>query len=348
MKNLRIKIKATNFKTKLVLVAIVCVMVASVLTGIVLAAGQVHIIDGKAELTVYGDYNDIPKLFAENDIVLGADDKYTVENVQGAIIIKVKRAQKVKVSADKKTTEVLIYDGTRKEALDAAGIVLNKDDIVNFTEDAMVSSDDHIVVNRLKYKVSTVKRKIKYDTVVKKAPDLYTDEKKVIKKGSYGAATIEYKTTIIDGVVLRKGVTSKKVTAKSKEQIVLVGTKKRPKPNAVSAIKPPGKIKLKNGVPLNYSKVLTGKATAYCIPNGTTSTGKKVRVGYVAVDPKVIPYGTRLYIKTSTGSYVYGYAVAEDTGGAMRSGRILVDLYMSSIAACRSFGVRTVDIYVLN
>lgn len=78
-----------------------------------------------------------------------------------------------------------------------------------------------------------------------------------------------------------------------------------------------------------------------------TSTGRPAAVGYVAVNPKVIPYGTRLYICSPDGSLVYGYAIAADTGGALMSGRVLVDVFYNTVAECNNFGRRTMSVYVL-
>ncbi|MDR1628857.1 MAG: 3D domain-containing protein [Oscillospiraceae bacterium] len=104
----------------------------------------------------------------------------------------------------------------------------------------------------------------------------------------------------------------------------------------------------KNGVPLNYSRVIEGKASAYY--QGTrTATGTKPMPGTVAVNPKQIPYGSKLWIVSSDGRYTYGYAVAEDTGGFTKwSNGPVVDLYMSTKSECYNFGVRNVKIYVLS
>ena len=118
----------------------------------------------------------------------------------------------------------------------------------------------------------------------------------------------------------------------------------------VSSLKPSKDFLLdENGIPVNYSKKITGKATAYSYDAGSlTATGKKVRTGYVAVNPKQIPYGTKLFIRSTDGKYVYGYASAEDTGGFVKKGKITVDLFFPSTSACYKFGVRNVEIYVLN
>ena len=99
---------------------------------------------------------------------------------------------------------------------------------------------------------------------------------------------------------------------------------------------------------LNYSHMVVGNCTAYTEINGITSTGTIPKVGTVAVNPDIIPYGTKLYICSSDGSFVYGCAVAEDTGAAALAGDIMVDLYMNSEEECEAFGRQDLCIYFLD
>ena len=85
------------------------------------------------------------------------------------------------------------------------------------------------------------------------------------------------------------------------------------------------------------TRTLVVDAVAYHLP-GRTSTGLPVGVGVVAVDPNVIPLGTRLLVPG------YGKAVAADTGAAIRGA--IIDLWMPSTAAARAWGRRTVTITV--
>ncbi|MGN1101009.1 MAG: 3D domain-containing protein [Huintestinicola sp.] len=102
-----------------------------------------------------------------------------------------------------------------------------------------------------------------------------------------------------------------------------------------------------NGIPTEYTAVLTGKACAYtAAPDALMSTGKAVFQGYVAVDPDVIPYGTELYIVAEDGE-VYGYAIAADTGYSVRKGHIIVDLFMNEYDDCIQWGNKPVYVYVL-
>lgn len=93
-----------------------------------------------------------------------------------------------------------------------------------------------------------------------------------------------------------------------------------------------------------YSKVITANATAYC-DQGRTASGIHSKEGVVAVDPRVIPLGTRLYIESTDGSWSYGVCLAGDTGGAIKGNR--VDLFYDSYSQCVQFGRRSCNIYVL-
>lgn len=101
-----------------------------------------------------------------------------------------------------------------------------------------------------------------------------------------------------------------------------------------------------SGTVYSYSKVLDCTATAYSAPGGITASGTTCREGIIAVDPSVIPLGSRVYIISSNGSIVYGEAVAEDTGGAIKGN--IIDLYYDSESTCLDWGRRSVTVYVLN
>ena len=54
-----------------------------------------------------------------------------------------------------------------------------------------------------------------------------------------------------------------------------------------------------------------------------------------------------MYIRCKDGSYIYGYAVAQDTGGFTKTTNRIVDLYFNTKSECIRFGLRDVDIYIL-
>jgi 3D (Asp-Asp-Asp) domain-containing protein len=98
------------------------------------------------------------------------------------------------------------------------------------------------------------------------------------------------------------------------------------------------------GEPSRYSRSLVMTATAYTAQDDgcgdITYRGHALRHGLVAVDPRVIPLGSRLYIRG------YGYAIADDIGGAIKGNRI--DLGYENRSDALQFGVQKVTVYIMN
>lgn len=98
------------------------------------------------------------------------------------------------------------------------------------------------------------------------------------------------------------------------------------------------RIKLKTSKKgFEYKKKFTVKCYAYS-GGGRTAMGTRARVGAIAVDPRVIPLGSKVYVDG------YGYAKAEDTGGNIKGKKI--DLYMGSTRSCFKWGIKYKTIYV--
>ncbi len=96
--------------------------------------------------------------------------------------------------------------------------------------------------------------------------------------------------------------------------------------------------------PPDYSRVVRVEATAYSAAqpglSAYTASGTLCRRGVIATDPSVIPLGTKVFIPG------YGYAVAEDTGGAIRGHKI--DVAFDTVAECYEFGRKFIEIYILD
>ena len=184
---------------------------------------------------------------------------------------------------------------------------------------------------------------------------LYEGETEV-EDGEEGQREIITRDKIVNGKVIESRQISNEIIKQSKPARKWIGVK--PKQTETTASKPVSSGYSKNnndgtfvdhyGNTISYTSVLTGAATAYTASVGaSTSTGRPAQYGNVAVNPNIIPYGTRLYIASPDGSFVYGYAVAADTGGALMSGSALVDLYYDTLEECYQFGRRNVSIYIL-
>ncbi|MDR1241038.1 MAG: 3D domain-containing protein [Oscillospiraceae bacterium] len=102
-----------------------------------------------------------------------------------------------------------------------------------------------------------------------------------------------------------------------------------------------------DGKKYHYSRIFKGSATAYTSEkeNSKTATGKIPKPGMVAVNPKDIPYGSEVIAKFGNGT-VRKFK-AEDTGGALRRGKCVLDIYMDEVADCKKFGRQKVDVYLI-
>lgn len=105
-----------------------------------------------------------------------------------------------------------------------------------------------------------------------------------------------------------------------------------------------GYLTFASGDTMTYGYVTTCNATAYSGGWGTAS-GYPVGVGNIAVDTSVFPFGTRMYVETVDGSWVYGMAVARDTGSGINGNEL--DLWFTSYDTACSFGRRDCTVYVL-
>lgn len=183
--------------------------------------------------------------------------------------------------------------------------------------------------------------------------------------GKDGEKVITYKKKLVNGVVSETSTVSEEITKNAVNSVKYIGTAspslgtassaggsfKYADPSRwVSLLRPSSSIKLDaNGAPVSYKKLLTGIASAYSPNDGRNSaTGVVLKAGYVAVNPKVIPYGSKLYITTADGSVIYGYAVAADTGGFVyKYPDRIVDLFFETEAEASRFGLKNIKIYIL-
>ncbi|MBO5746794.1 MAG: G5 domain-containing protein [Clostridia bacterium] len=185
--------------------------------------------------------------------------------------------------------------------------------------------------------------------------------KTTVKKGSNGEKEVVYCVVSVNGIVVSREVNSERVTKEPVSQVTTIGTKLNSEKavttsdevKCISTLKPDKPIELdKNGVPVNYKKVLTGKSSAYCgkCDSNSTAIGLPAQPGLVAVNFNKIPKYTKMYIVANDGT-VYGYAMAADTGGfAYNGSNRIVDLRMPTGNKCNcgsNWGLKNVKIYIL-
>ena len=271
------------------------------------------------------------------------------------LVVKLTNAYHVTVTADGVTTALLIGEGTVADALQQANVSLGENDEVQPAVSEALFDNLEITVYRVTYAQRTVNEKIAFVKKTVKSSSMYEGQSEITQAGQNGEKTVTYRDKIVDGVYASSEVLSETVLTESVPQITTVGTKQKAVAVAslrnggtpISELMQPAYLKIENGAPKEYKQIITGKAAAYtAAPGSKTASGRTVKPGYIAVNPKQIPYGSELWI-VSTDGIVYGYAIAADTGGFVKKGKFTVDLFMNTESECRQWGSRDVVIYVL-
>ncbi len=331
---------------KPVALTVVAVMLSSILSGLASFHRLVYVDDGQYKRIVLTELKDPKEILEEADIPLGKYDSYTyTERRKQVYDLDIDRAYPVSVKADGQQYWAPMKGETVAVALERAGITLGEQDTVTPALTENVAEDTKIVVTRISYRTREEVSEIPFETKTERTPTLKDGTTKVVTAGVPGQKTTVYKEYVVDGVVQESEVVEERIDKKPVTETVLLGDKTAP----VSPLAAPASLTLDaNGNPTSYVKKLTGKGTAYSARKGAkTASGRYAVVGHVAVNPKVIPYGTKLYIKAADGSFTYGYAIAADTGTALMDGRVLVDLFFDTNQECYAFGAKKMEVYVL-
>lgn len=323
-------------------------------SGIVSAKAVYIIDDGTTRTTVESSSYSPSSVVEHAGIEVSSSDKITSEsNADGTVEITIVRGQDVAIRYLGATLHTQACDETVAELLARMNIPVGETDEVsvdlsNYTEDGML-----IEVTQYTYGTAEAVEPITYTTERVANASMTKGKENVKQEGKNGSALVTYSITYKDGVeISREPVSSEVITAPTAE-IVEYGTKSATISSSDRIASDArnsdgsGVLTFKSGNTLTYSKVISANATAYTAKAGAhTASGRVVSVGCVAVDPKVIPLGSKLYITTPNGSIVYGMAVAADTGGAIKGNK--VDLFYNTYGECVQFGRRTCTVYVLN
>ena len=283
------------------------------------------------------------------DVPVNVEDKVSL--IKEGLAENLKPAINAVIHVENKTINAVVYEEVNSEALNMLGVELGELDY--FTQEYN-QSENVLTVNVVRVTEETIeeKQKIKASVVNVENPYLYVGKNVTIQRGNDGEKTIVYKVRRENGVETSKVLLSETVTKTAIDRIVETGTKPLPAYTSRFGFKSVDTAEIPA-----HKRSFVANASAYdlsyasCGKNpgdrgyGITASGMRARYGVVAVDPSVIPLGTRLYITSLDGSWVYGEAIAGDTGGAIKGNRI--DLFFDSYSECISFGRRQAMVYIL-
>lgn len=305
-------------------------------------------------ITAYQSMSSIITLVDDGQVTHYETDASNVEELLGQLEISLKENDSIEPEVETQitdnmtitierwhpTVEYTVNGDTKKTTTDvktvgefitALGIQVKDDDIIEPSKDTVLYDNIAITIKTRKVETEEKIVPIDYKTQVIETDQLAYGEKKVKTQGKEGKKTITYERVYLANEMVNESIKSEVVTVEPVDEVILKGT--------LNSVKD-----AYTGEKYAYTSVYQMEATAYTSTddgcNNITASGMPTFVGAVAVDPRVIPLGTKLYIEG------YGIAIAADTGGAIKGH--IVDLYFNSSNECYNYGRRHgIDVYVL-
>lgn len=367
---------------RLIVVAVLAAAVGALLSQTVFAQTSYIITDGD-RVTVHRSYSSDPyEVLTEAGIELEEEDTYETGYADGMNQITVRRMQMVTVINRGAQSVIGTYGETVGSLLARMGITPGTGDTLSYSSETQTYDGMTIELVHTETRIEEEDTVVPYPVNYYEDPDLEPDAEIVLVAGQNGLTHVKSEVTYRNGKEVSRVIVQETVKMKPVTQLVIRGVDRTimeqpadPEPaeqaapaassGTASGSSSSGSsssggsrydgsaetsgnvIMTSSGESYTYVDVMTCSATAYTCEGyvGHTYSGTLARVGAIAVDPTVIPLGTKMYVVSNDGQYVYGYCVAEDIGGGIKGNKI--DLYFDTYAECWDFGVRMCTVYIL-
>ena len=278
----------------------------------------------------------------ENGLSVGEDDKINVSTdapISDTSDIIITRGKRVTIKVGDQEQTALVTKADATDALVEAGFAPG-------AYDSITSDGDTIELIEISHTEEETTETIQRGVSYVDDPDLPKGKEVVVDEGEDGIKEIQHKVTYENGAEKERFMISENIAAEPRDKVIARGTAEatpEPKTQGISD----------NGGTINgysYKKKFTMTATAYSTDPSenagytVSAMGNPLGYGIVAVDPNVIPLGSTVYVTAPDGSWVYGVASAEDTGGAIKGNKIDLCFPYNNDA----FGRRSCVVYVLD
>lgn len=367
---------------RLIVVAVLAAAVGALLSQTVFAQTSYIITDGD-RVTVHRSYSSDPyEVLTEAGIELEEEDTYETGYADGMNQITVRRMQMVTVINRGAQSVIGTYGETTGSLLARMGITPGTGDTLSCSSETQTYDGMTIELVHTETRIEEEDTTVPYPVNYYEDPELEPDAEIVLVAGQNGLTHVKSEVTYRNGKEVSRVIVQETVKTKPVTQLVIRGVDRTimeqpadPEPaeqaapaassGTASGSSSSGSsssggsrydgsaetsgnvIMTSSGESYTYIDVMTCSATAYTCEGyvGHTYSGTLARVGAIAVDPTVIPLGTKMYVVSNDGQYVYGYCVAEDIGGGIKGNKI--DLYFDTYAECWDFGVRMCTVYIL-
>ena len=335
-----------NAMVRLMIMMIVPMMLMASVSLTAYAQSGYVIYDGADRRVVISEATEPSEVLSEAGIELSRADIIEMNEDGMRPEITVVRNQLIYINNGGQEIVSNTYGQTVGELLEGINLQLNEGDAIDVSLDTMTYDGMVLNIDRWTTATEYVYEEVPFETEYVQTNKMLKGDEKVATEGVNGELKHTATVTYFNGQEVSREIVATEQTIEPVNQVIKQGTFEAEK----------GKLTIKDGVIVTadgevytYKKTMQVKATAYTHTDKgcdmITATGTTVHWGTVAVDPRQIPYGTKMFIVSNDGKYVYGVSTAEDCGGSIKGNRI--DLYMPTTSECYTFGVRNCTVYFI-
>ncbi|MGO4890203.1 ubiquitin-like domain-containing protein [Anaerobacillus sp. MEB173] len=302
-------------------------------------AQQVYFTNNGETTDTWTTADTVEELIEELNIEVGEYDEIKpalTTQVTNEMNITYNRAFQVTLQTDGEEKEVWTTSTTVADLLDSEEITLGELDRVEPAKEEAITDQSIVNIIRVEKVTDVVEESVDFATVTRKDNSLAQGKESVIEPGTKGRVAKHYEVIYENGKEVARELVKTETMEASKDRVVAVGTRVQQSVSRSASPPPSG------------GKVLTMTATAYTANcsgcSGITATGINLNnnrnAKVVAVDPNVIPLGTRVHVEG------YGNAIAGDTGGAIKGNKI--DVHVPTKSDASSWGRKSVKVTILD
>lgn len=336
-----------NDKKKIIGLSIFCVLIIAIFGVNIVLKHTVTIVDQTRTITVNSLAQSVGEVLEQANIELRAEDEVSCAldtRTENGQVITINRSEAVTIVDGNNVQEIYSTSSNIGQILDEAGLTVSEDDKVYPGLSSLITADRRIEIVRVDVSFETTTLDIPAISVVKRTTAIDPGKSVVEQSGVSGSKQVTYKIVKENGIEVSRRVDSEVVKVEPVTEVIALGAEKL--------------FITSRGMPFRYTSSFIVEATAYDLsyascgkyPDhpeyGITYSGTRARPGAIAVDPKIIPLGTKLYVQSLDYTDDYGFSSAEDTGSAIKGYR--VDLFIESNYDALRYGRRNVRVYILD